>query len=169
MSTIRPTPAPGPRPWPSGRPTRRRARAGAAQAKTRHNWALYAFLFLLPLQNIQTGYMPNLGGGLNFLNLGFGLSLIGAWILRGRIAPNEPVNRWVVVYALYAVLSLFVSYHYVSNTETHFNILKDHLHRHVAAVPGADERQATGPRCGASCWSRCCRCRTSPRSPSTST
>src|SRR5687767_12703315 len=51
-----------------------------ASPRPRNNWALYLFLFLLPLQNIHTGYLPNLGGGLNFLNLGFGLSLIGAWI-----------------------------------------------------------------------------------------
>lgn len=99
----------------------------AAPARSRHNWALYAFLFLLPLQNVHTGYLPNLGGGLNFLNLGFGLSLIGAWMMRGRLAGNEPVNRWMLVYAAYAVVSLFVGYQYVSDTGHHFNVLKDHL------------------------------------------
>jgi len=124
VSTARPLPAgPGSDATAGASP---RARATAKPA-ARHNWALYAFLFLLPLQNIHMDYLPNLGGGLNFLNLGFGLSLLGAWILHGRLAPNEPVNRWVVVYALYAVLSLFVSYHYVSNTESHMAILKDHL------------------------------------------
>src|SRR5579871_3843000 len=46
------------------------AAAAAAETprKPRQNWLLYAFLFLLPLQNLQTGYMPNFGGGLNFLN-----------------------------------------------------------------------------------------------------
>ena len=98
-----------------------------AKAKVAHNWALYAFLFLLPLQNIHTEYLPNFGGGLNFLNIGFALSLLGAWMIRGRLAPDEPVNRWVLAYAIYAVISLFISYQYVSNTSTHANILKDHL------------------------------------------
>jgi O-antigen ligase len=124
VSTARPVPASHGGAAIPHAPSRGRAQA---TTKARHNWALYAFLFLLPLQNIHTAYLPNLGGGLNFLNLGFGLSLLGVWMLHGRLAPNEPVNRWVVVYALYAVLSLFVSYHYVSNTESHMNILKDHL------------------------------------------
>jgi len=98
-----------------------------ATTRTPNNWALYAFLFLLPLQNVHTGYLPNLGGGLNFLNLGFGLSLLGALWMHGKLAPAEPVNRWVAIYAAYSVVSLFVGYHYVSNTESHMNILKDHL------------------------------------------
>ena len=65
--------------------------------------------------------------GLNFLNVGFALSLVGAWMMRGRLAPNEPVNHWVLAYSIYAMISLFVSYQYVSNTSTHMNILKDHL------------------------------------------
>ncbi len=118
------------RPGAGGAATAGDLPAGApalAQAKTRHNWALYAFLFLLPLQNIHTAYLPNFGAGLNFLNLGFMGSLVGAWILHGRLAPNEPINRWVLVYMAYAVVSLIVSYQYVSNTGTHFNALKDHL------------------------------------------
>ncbi|WP_162349315.1 O-antigen ligase family protein [Pseudoxanthomonas gei] len=98
-----------------------------ATAKVASNWALYAFLFLLPLQNIHAGYLPNFGGGLNFLNMGFGLSLLGVWLVRGHLAPNEPVNRWVLVYSIYSVISLFISYQYVSNTGSHANILKDHL------------------------------------------
>ena len=98
-----------------------------AQVKSGRNWPLYAFLFLLPLQNIHAVYLPNFGGGLNFLNIGFGLSLIGAWMMGGRLAPNEPVNRWVLAYSVYSVVSLFVSYQYVSNAGTHMNILKDHL------------------------------------------
>jgi putative inorganic carbon (HCO3(-)) transporter len=122
VSTIRPS--------AGGAATAGELPAGAralAQAKTRHNWALYAFLFLLPLQNIHTAYLPNFGAGINFLNLGFGLSLLGAWMLHGRLAADEPVNRWVLVYMAYAAVSLIVSYQYVSNTGTHFNALKDHL------------------------------------------
>ena len=102
---------------------------GQAQSQTRapNNWALYLFLFLLPLQNIQTGYLPNLGGGLNFLNVMFAMSLIGAWMTRGRIARGEPVNRWVLAYAVYTLISLLVGYQLVSSAEEHFNELKNQL------------------------------------------
>lgn len=97
-------------------------------ARSRGNWPLYLFLFLLPLQNIQAGYLPNFGGGFNFLNIMFGLSLLWAWAGRGRLAPGEPVNRWVLAYAIYAVVSLLVGYqHVASGTEEHLNVLKDHL------------------------------------------
>ncbi|MFC3549809.1 O-antigen ligase family protein [Lysobacter cavernae] len=117
------------------RTTTARPQAAAAQVRSRvsarahapNNWVLYAFLFLLPLQNLQTGYLPDFGGGLNFLNIGFALSLLGAWMTRGRIASNEPVNRWVLAYAVYALVSLLVGYQFVGNADTHANVLKDHL------------------------------------------
>lgn len=98
-----------------------------AVARTRNNWALYLFVFLLPLQNIQTGYLPNLGYGLNFLNVMFVLSLLGAWWIGGRLAPGEAVNRWALAYAAYALVSLLIGYQSVSGTQSHLNILKDQL------------------------------------------
>lgn len=95
--------------------------------KSRNNWVLYAFVFLLPLQNLQVGYMPNLGAGLNFLNLFFGLSLIGAWKVGGSLAKGEAINRWVMIYAVYQVISLFIGYRFVSSPEVHVNLLKDQL------------------------------------------
>jgi putative inorganic carbon (hco3(-)) transporter len=94
---------------------------------TRNNWPLYLFIFLLPLQNIQFNYLPNFGGGLNFLNVMTLTSLLGAFYVRGKMAANESVNRWVFAYAIYMVASLFIGYQSVSNTETHFAELKDHL------------------------------------------
>jgi O-antigen ligase len=91
------------------------------------NWALYLFLFLLPLQNLQTGYIPNLGGGLNFLNVMFIASLFGAWLARGELAPDEPVNRWILAYAAYGLVSLLVGYRYVADASTHWTELKDQL------------------------------------------
>lgn len=93
--------------------------------RPRENWLLYAFLIPLPLQNLQTGYMANLGGGLNFLNIGFALSLLGAWHCRGTITHWSAVQRWVVLYVAYSVVSLFIGYGNVSDTQTHFNMLKD--------------------------------------------
>ena len=102
--------------------------ASAAPAKTRHNWLLYAFLFFLPLQNLQTGYMPNLGGGLNFLNIGFASALLGAWYCRGSIARWSSVQTWILVYAGYAIMSMYIGFGNVqSDTSDHFNILKDAL------------------------------------------
>jgi putative inorganic carbon (HCO3(-)) transporter len=97
-----------------------------AVAESRQNWLFYAFLLLLPLQNLHTGYIPNLGGGFNFLNIGFGLSLLGAWRVGAGITHWSSVQRWVLVYMAYAFFSLYLGYTNVhSDTEEHFNFLKD--------------------------------------------
>lgn len=80
-----------------------------AQAK-RNNWFLYVFLFLLPLQNIQTGYLPKLPGGLNFLNVGFLFALYGAWRIRGHLATWSSLHRWVAWYLAFCVITLFVGF-----------------------------------------------------------
>ncbi|MBS0215728.1 MAG: O-antigen ligase family protein [Proteobacteria bacterium] len=102
------------------------AQDAAPARRHRNNWPLYLFVFLLPLQNIQTGYLPQLGGGLNFLNVFFAISLIGAFFCGGRLARNEPVNIAVFVYMLYAVVSYLVGSQLVSDGDR-INILKDHL------------------------------------------
>ena len=97
-----------------------------AAAKPRNNWPLLVFLFLLPLQNLQTGYMPNLGGGLNFLNIGFAGALLGAWYCRGKLTRWSAVHGWVVAYLAYACMSLYIGYGNVqSDTDDHFGVLKD--------------------------------------------
>ncbi|MFC3815753.1 O-antigen ligase family protein [Lysobacter sp. GCM10012299] len=110
----------------AARPASAAARV-AEIARAPRNYPLYLFLMLLPLQNITTGYLPNIGGGVNFLNIMFLLSLATAFAIRGKLVPGEPVNVWVMFYAMYAVVSLSIGYQYVSDTETHFNQLKDHL------------------------------------------
>jgi len=101
--------------------------AEAADAP-RQNWALYLFLFLLPLQNLQTGYMPNLGGGLNFLNIGFGLALLGAWRCGGSVARWSSVQTWVFAYVAYSFASLAVGFTNVhTDTAEHFGLLKDSI------------------------------------------
>jgi O-antigen ligase len=100
--------------------------APPAAESVRSNWLLYAFMLLLPLQNLQTGYMPN-GGGLNFVNVGFVLSLLGAWRCRGTITRWSSVQTWVLAYVAYACVSLFIGYSHVSNTQEHFGDLKDSM------------------------------------------
>ena len=101
------------------------AAVAAAAPRSRRNWPLYLFLFLLPLQNIQTGYLPNIAGGLNFLNVGFALSLLGALFVGGRLAHGTTVNRWVVIYILYSIVSLFVGYATVPGMTDNTAVLKD--------------------------------------------
>ncbi len=102
--------------------------AAEGTASSRQNWLLYLFLFLLPLQNLQTGYMPNLGGGFNFLNIGFGLALLGAWRCGGSVARWSSVQTWVFAYVAYSFASLAIGYTNVhSETEDHFGVLKDSI------------------------------------------
>lgn len=104
------------------------AHLARSAARAPQNWMLYAFLFLLPLQNLQTGYMPNFGGGLNFLNIGFGLALIGAWLCRGTITRWSSVQNWILAYVIYACISLYIGYANVhSDTAEHFGLLKDSM------------------------------------------
>ena len=92
-----------------------------------HNWFLYLYLFLLPLQNLQTVHMPKLPGGLNFLNIGFLLALMGAWRIHGHLASRSGLHRWVWAYLIYCVFSLFVGFALVPEPDqfTRFNAFKD--------------------------------------------
>lgn len=93
----------------------------------RHNWLLYVFLFLLPLQNLQTGHMPSLPGGINFLNIGFVLALIGAWRCRGHLTRWSSLHRWVWLYLVCAAVSLLIGFALVPESDEilRANALKD--------------------------------------------
>lgn len=112
-------------------PTSRTVIPGASGAAERtagkHNWMLYLFLFLLPLQNLQTGYMPKLPGGINFLNVGFLLALIGAWQIRGHMAKWSGLHRWVWMYLGYCCFSLVVGFSLVPAPDagSRINAFKD--------------------------------------------
>ena len=100
----------------------------ADSSRPAQNWFLYAFLLLLPLQNLQTGYMPKLATGLNFLNVGFCFALIGAWRCGGSITRGVALHRWIFAYAGYACLSLYIGYGNVhSETDEHLSLLKDSM------------------------------------------
>jgi len=97
----------------------------ATRSAPKQNWFLYAYLFLLPLQNVQTGYMPKLAAGLNFLNIGFCFALAGAWGCGGRVAAGA-LQRWILAYVAYACLSLYIGYQHVGgDTDEHLSVLKD--------------------------------------------
>jgi len=108
---------------PESRPL---AASAPALSRPKQNWFLYAYLFLLPLQNLQTGYMPKLAAGLNFLNIGFCFALIGAWRCGGKVVPAGALHRWILAYVVYACIALYIGYATVhSDTSDHFGVLKE--------------------------------------------
>ena len=107
--------------WAPPRPT------VAAAGATRHNWAFYAFVLLVPLQNLHTSYVPNLGHGLNFLNLMFVASLAMALRCGGRLVHGTGVNGWMFGYMGMAAVALLVGHAHVIDPSNHASLLKDHL------------------------------------------
>lgn len=97
--------------------------------KTRNNWFLYLFLFLLPLENIQTGHLPQIPGGINFLNVGFALSLIGAWYAGGKLVRWTGLYRWVWLYLGWSFVTLLIglSLFPTPTDMLRFNALKDSI------------------------------------------
>lgn len=93
----------------------------------RHNWALLLFVLLVPLQNVHVDKLPNLGGGLNFLNVMFVGALLMAMRVRGGLVQGTGINGWMAAYMVTAVVSLLVGYATVIDPSAHPNLLKDHL------------------------------------------
>ncbi|MFU8830605.1 MAG: O-antigen ligase family protein [Wenzhouxiangella sp.] len=92
---------------------------------TRQNWALYLFVILIPLQNIYLQYLPDFGGGLNFLNLMF----ITAWLMAlrcgGGLVRGTGVNGWVMIYMAGGVLALMIGQGNVADAAGHGHFIKD--------------------------------------------
>ncbi len=97
----------------------------ATSHSTRHNWAFYAFVMLIPLQNIYSQYLPNLGGGLNFLNVMFIASLLMAMQGGGRLVRGTGVNGWTGMYIAAGLLATLIGYGTVADPAGHFNAFKD--------------------------------------------
>lgn len=95
----------------------------------RNNWLLYLFLFLLPLQSSQEAHLPSAPGGFNFLNIGFALSLLGAWYAGGKLAHWSGLHRWVWLYLGWSVITLLIglSLFPTPNDMLRFNTLKDSI------------------------------------------
>jgi putative inorganic carbon (hco3(-)) transporter len=98
-----------------------------APANPRQNWVLFAFVALIPLQNIYSQYIPNIGGGLNFLNLMFAASLVLALNCGGRLVRGHGVNGWAFAFMAVAVIALLVGFNTVDEPEGHVSALKDQL------------------------------------------
>jgi O-antigen ligase len=101
----------------------------AESRRKRNNWFLYLFVFLLPLQSSQEAHLPSLPGGVNFLNIGFALSLLGAWYCGGKLARWTGLHRWILLYLGWSFVTLLVGLSlFPTPTDAHrFNTLKDSL------------------------------------------
>ena len=91
----------------------------------RQNWALYLFVILIPLQNIYVQYVPDFGGGLNFLNLMFLVTFLMALRCGGGLVRGTGVNGWVMLYLAGGVLALMIGLGNVADPSGHANSLKD--------------------------------------------
>ena len=89
------------------------------------NWALYLFVIMIPLQNIYVQYVPNLGGGLNFLNVMFIIAFLMALRCGGGLVRGTAVNGWVMLYLAGGVLALMIGLGNVADASGHGHALKD--------------------------------------------
>ena len=83
-----------------------------AQSKT--NWALLLLIVIMPLRNIQLQYIPNLGGGLNILNVLFLLSFIHAVRNGKQLAVKPKINGFLVWFILTSLVSLIFGYNFLA-------------------------------------------------------
>lgn len=91
------------------------------------NWALYLFVFLIPLQNVYLQYAPDFGGGLNFLNLMLVASFLMALRCGGGLVRGAGVNGWVMMYMAGCALALMHGLDNVADPSGHSHALKDQL------------------------------------------
>lgn len=96
--------------------------------KRKTNWALLILIVFLPLGNIREQYIPNLGAGINFLNVFFILALIGMSKFDAKLAPQGTTNRWVTFFIIYSIFSMIVGILSVDISDHgHFNFMKNGL------------------------------------------
>ena len=83
--------------------------------KIKTNWPLLVLIVLMPLRNIQLQYIPNLGGGLNFINVMFLLALGHAWMYGRPLTTKPPINGFLVWYILSSIIALMFGYSFLGD------------------------------------------------------
>ncbi len=92
------------------------------------NWPLLLLIFIMPLRNIQLQYIPNLGGGLNIINVLFLLSLFHSFIYGQKLEVKPSINGLLVWYIISSIIALAFGYSYLnSGTEGLWKVMKDSL------------------------------------------
>ncbi|MBL4796372.1 MAG: O-antigen ligase family protein [Oleispira sp.] len=92
------------------------------------NWALLILLFIMPLRNIQLQYIPNLGGGLNIVNLLFFISIVHAGINGRKYDTKIGLNSFLTWYIVSSILALIVGYGFLDDkADGNWKRMKDQL------------------------------------------
>ena len=92
------------------------------------NWALLALIFLMPLRNIQLQYIPNLGGGINIINILFLLSLVHSLSKGKKPESTLGLNGYLKWYVASSVIALLFGYGFLGNDASgNWKAMKDQL------------------------------------------
>lgn len=84
-------------------------------SENKTNWPLLLLIFIMPLRNIQLQYIPNLGGGLNVINILFLLSLMHAFMYGKKLEIKPSLNGFLIWYIMTAVIALAFGYSFLGD------------------------------------------------------
>jgi putative inorganic carbon (HCO3(-)) transporter len=92
------------------------------------NWPLILLIIIMPLRNIQLQYIPNLGGGLNIVNILFLLSVIHSFIHGEKLKIKPSINGLLIWYIISSLLALGFGYSFlISGSDGLWKAMKDSL------------------------------------------
>ena len=97
-------------------------------AESKTNWPLLLLIFIMPLRNIQLQYIPNLGGGLNIINMLFLLAFAHAFRNGKPLKVKPSINGFLVFYIFSSILALFMGYQFLGDDSNGlWKTMKDQL------------------------------------------
>ena len=97
-------------------------------AESKTNWPLLLLIFIMPLRNIQLQYIPNLGGGLNIINVLFLLAFAHAFMHGKPLKIKPSINSFLVFYIFSSILALFMGYQFLADSSSGlWKTMKDQL------------------------------------------
>jgi len=92
------------------------------------NWPLLLLIIIMPLRNIQLQYIPNLGGGLNIINVLFIFSLIHSFIYGKKPDVKPAINGMLIWYIVSSLIALGFGYSFlVTGSSGLWKVMKDSL------------------------------------------
>lgn len=96
--------------------------------ESKTNWALLLLIFIMPLRNIQLQYIPNLGGGLNIVNILFLLALLHASMNGKKLNIRPPTNGFLSWYIFTSIVALIFGYGFLGDDANGlWKAMKDNL------------------------------------------